>query len=1249
VATNWWEQDYEEFYGAQGTDKQIKKMNALDTLQSKEFVDTLKDYYTYKTGENFFDKEDADVIEEFYDDRTWANYNTIGITGDLSRVMGENDPRRLRQFSEINNLYMDLPNFWNDPNRNFGQWLMDMGGAMITDPLNIIGFGVGGKVAKQEYKRQLRNALRGKVAKEIDRQAIEAIAKSANRKALGSAIKRGAIYEGAYSGLVSGVQDALLQNTSISSGATDEFSFKRLGINTAFGTAMGTVFGGAFSAGGFKLALAGQKKTTIRQLKDIHEYGFDELTGKRLFADLSEPKSGKQLYKNKDAEEIARIKKYNEIDAKNMDDYITKMRETARQPFGKPPKDPFNYQRWAEGDEDHTVVELIRQTATDIKEQLDADVASNKFQQIREEAALLGADPEDVVRQIKETGDTNLAAYMLAMRTRIKHNADLMIKSARQIDDVTLSSADRNKLKKTFEQHMNLTRELLVLQKRAQERIATALASQRQKVDDATPLEAESAIDLLVNPEKAEMQLKIEGNIEDYMRAVSKIYDDNHMILSLQNVQKVNKWDLAAEYVNNNLLSSPDTHLLNIASGLMQTQWKPLTMLFRAMYLSPTDSKRAAEVANEALETYVYQYVYTIEAVRSAFRSFKAGRPLLDSRALKYDSNIRQGQLANYLNEMVASYTNVLPTTLARTIQGAAKIPITVATVPLRVLSAGDEFLKTLAFKARAAAQINSRIARDNPEVFTRTRRFKDRQAYKQKVNEMMKEYIDESGKARSTVGGSDISMNSAGLSSADRLEVNDPLHYAREASYTQPATSQAQKADGTFVGDTEGRVTGAVLDFTARHRWTRAMGLHFINTPSNLIRWNFQHLPILGRYQFQMKQMLKKDASGAYINPEAAAEANARITMGYMIWIGAFYAAISGKVTGGGERDYRKNLQKEVNTGWQPYSYKTQDGRYISMNRLDPFFTPFGIAADMVYALDKFYAHNESLTQYQESRMTELAMGAITSLTRNFTSKFYTKGMLETVDLFLGDGLMHTKDPERKSALFLGRFGFKFAPLSGMFRYINRVNDDYSRELWGLSDQLNSYKITDDPDAVMPRRNMFGEKIDRQNGWLFGIGGKEGIWSSPFSMTTFANTETAKFFSEAGRTVDYLPPSKIAKHTNINLKDLKNAQGQTAYDRWMEIKSEITIPYKGFNASLKEIVEFLITNPKSPIKRLPTGKVEGEDMMQQEILKVVRQFERAAYEKMLQEFPQINEERRRRETNIQREVRNALDAFVNQ
>ena len=44
----------------------------------------------------------------------------------------------------------------------------------------------------------------------------------------------------------------------------------------------------------------------------------------------------------------------------------------------------------------------------------------------------------------------------------------------------------------------------------------------------------------------------------------------------------------------------------------------------------------------------------------------------------------------------------------------------------------------------------------------------------------------------------------------ADKLIINDPLHYAREITYTQPATSQAQRADGTFEGETEGGVTGA-------------------------------------------------------------------------------------------------------------------------------------------------------------------------------------------------------------------------------------------------------------------------------------------------------------------------------------------------------------------------------------------------------------------------------------------------------
>ena len=43
---------------------------------------------------------------------------------------------------------------------------------------------------------------------------------------------------------------------------------------------------------------------------------------------------------------------------------------------------------------------------------------------------------------------------------------------------------------------------------------------------------------------------------------------------------------------------------------------------------------------------------------------------------------------------------------------------------------------------------------------------------------------------------------------------------------------------------------------------------------------------------------MLKKDPeTGKFINPEAAAEAHARMTMGGLIWSAAVMAAISGKV----------------------------------------------------------------------------------------------------------------------------------------------------------------------------------------------------------------------------------------------------------------------------------------------------------------------------------------------------------------
>ena len=1220
--------DFNQYYGTSFdmTAGQERRQTSLEKLQDPKFINTLKDYYSYRDGNDFQYQDDADVLEYFYNDRTWRNYNTGSISRDLANVLGENDPKRLEQFSEINTTYQNLPNFWDDPNRDFGQWLWDFGGAMLLDPANLIGIGVGKMAARDAYKVALKKALQGKMAKHVNAQVIKKAQLQANKAAFASAVKRGALYEGVFSGLVTGTADTMLQHTAIQSGVQDNFSFKRLGLNTAFGFGMGTVFGGAFTAGAFKYSLSGQGKNSLKNLEDIHNYGFDELRGGRLFYDLTQTKKGKgafsdgkALYKNKTQDEIDAIKDMVNIRARTTDEHIKNIRKTMTDPFnlGKPPKQLFNFERWAQGDDDEAPVRALKALSIENQKWIKERVKKNDFQSIREAAEVAGLDPVALEARVKEFGaDSTIAADLLAMRILIKKVSSDLVKYGAEIDTPSITKADRDKYISAFLADRNYIIRLLKIQKQAQETLATALASQRQEADIS------KAARLLVNPEDTELGRKLEGDVAEYMKAISKLDDDNHIILSLQQAQSVNKWDLASEYVNNALLSSPDTHLINLVSGFVNMQVRPFEMMIRSGFLLRKDRERAKIVAKEAIQTYIYQYVYTADAIKAAYRTFKAGRPILDSTALKYDSHIRQGQLMAWLQNNVRLFTG--DTGLGKLVKGAADIPIIAQTLPLRVLSAGDELMKTMAFKARAAAMIDTAIRRDHPEVMA-MKGSEGRDAYRKLMQKYMDEFFVDGKAAKSTRLDVDNSVRGKFLSKEDRLEVNDPLQYAREVTYTQPASSQAQRADGTFEGAVESRVTGWVLRTTANNRWLRALGLHFINTPSNLIRFNLQRFPVLGKIQFQMRQMLKKDPeTGKFINPEAAAEAHARMTMGGLIWSAAIMAAISGKFTPGGEREWKLNQNKEMMSNWQPYSIRTSDGRYINMNRLDPFVMPFGIAADIVDAYQKWGRNNEFMPPEVEGKFTEIIVATLVSITRNLSSKFYTKGILESANLFMSDGYMHWKDPERIGGSFLARTIYKWIPLSGALRYVNRVNDEHDREMWTFMDRMRALNPTDDPHNVMPRRNILGEPIDRKNGWLFGIGGKEGIWSSPFAMTQFKNTETAKFFEDKEITIR--PPSKIDKYTKLNLKTLRDPKtGQSAYDRWMEIKGKMLLDGK----TLKETIEELVADKRSELYLAPSKPVYGVDYRQVMISKIITEYTNAAYPQMVKEFPQIEKQYR--------------------
>jgi hypothetical protein len=167
-----------------------------------------------------------------------------------------------------------------------------------------------------------------------------------------------------------------------------------------------------------------------------------------------------------------------------------------------------------------------------------------------------------------------------------------------------------------------------------------------------------------------------------------------------------------------------------------------------------------------------------------------------------------------------------------------------------------------------------------------------------------------------------------------------------------------------------------------------------------------------------------------------------------------------------------------------------------------------------------------------------------------------------------------------------------------------------------------------------MSKRNIWGEKIKTKRAWLFGLGGDSGVISSPFGMTAFKNTATARFFnSDERENISYRQPSAVAKNINdqdVDLKTLRNSSGQTAYDRWLEIKSELrltssgSVSISGKGVSLKDYIENLIADKDSNLYTQPSGVRQGKDLQQMFIMSIIHGVENVAYNVMQQEFPQL-------------------------
>ena len=353
-----------------------------------------------------------------------------------------------------------------------------------------------------------------------------------------------------------------------------------------------------------------------------------------------------------------------------------------------------------------------------------------------------------------------------------------------------------------------------------------------------------------------------------------------------------------------------------------------------------------------------------------------------------------------------------------------------------------------------------------------------------------------------------------------------------------------------------------------------------FIRTPVNIFRYSLERTPALGMIR---KQMRADFAAGGV----RRAQAVAKQAMGLTAYSAGATLAYSGLMTGNGPSD-PKLRQQLLDTGWQPYSIRVGN-KYLSFRRLEPIATPLAVVADMV----------ESLGELDEATAEETMIAIGTGFTSAMTSKTFLIGITEFFDAV-------ASGQEYKVKNFLGSFASSFAPAllrqadpDPVWREARTLVDDVRRAVPGWSATLE------------PRRNIFGEPVMKPAGYF-------NRSFNPFTFVAAPEDDVLQAFVDLGRAMP-MPRKDWGENRDIDLTDRSkwdNGTGQSPYDRWLEITSEL-----GLREALTNVVRSQEWQDASPgTETYPGG---ARHMI---AAKIIQSYHDAAKAKMLQEYPKLQD-----------------------
>jgi hypothetical protein len=223
-----------------GYARNLSKENAQAMMRDPRFIQDLIDFYRQRDGKHFADVESA--VEHFFSDRAWRNMNSVSLGRDLYDAYNMPDDQGQR-LGRLQAVYDAFPNFYEEGGRG-AKGLFQNLGAIVADPVNLIGFGSGG-VAARGAAAATQQSIR-----EAAKQGVAYSGPTARAAGMRAGIKTGALTEAPVSGAIEAGFDLGIQNRNVQLGIQDEVNLGQTALSAGAGAAIGGAAGGLFGAGG---------------------------------------------------------------------------------------------------------------------------------------------------------------------------------------------------------------------------------------------------------------------------------------------------------------------------------------------------------------------------------------------------------------------------------------------------------------------------------------------------------------------------------------------------------------------------------------------------------------------------------------------------------------------------------------------------------------------------------------------------------------------------------------------------------------------------------------------------------------------------------------------------------------------------------------------------------------------------------------------------------------------------------------